>query len=80
MLSGAASAQTAGDDVPFPNGLRDWFAVNSVVVTKDSPIFDQIGGMHFVYLKAKGLSTLKKDGPLPHPDRTFSRMTFTNSR
>ena len=70
ILLGAGSAQTAGDDVPFPTGLRDWFVVNSMIVTKDSPIFDQIGGMHIIYVNAKGLPTLKKGGPLPYPDGT----------
>ncbi len=67
---GAVSAQTAGDGVPFPHGFRDWFVVNSMIVTKDSPIFGQIGGMHIIYVNAIGLPTLKKGGPLPYPDGT----------
>jgi len=67
----AASAQPAEDRVPFPNGFRDWFAVNSMIVTKDSPISDQIGGMHLIYVNAKGLPTLKEGGPLPYPDGTI---------
>ena len=67
---GTIYAQTAGDDVPFPNGFRDWFLVNSMIVTKDSPIFDQLGGLHMIYVNAKGLPTLKNGGPLPYPDGT----------
>jgi hypothetical protein len=70
MSLGAASAMAAGDDVPFPNGFRDWFAVNSMIVTKDSPSFGQIGGMHIIYVNAKGLPTLKAGGPFPYPDGT----------
>jgi len=70
MLLGAVTAQTAGYDVPFPKGFRDWFVVNSMIVTKDSPIFDQIGGMHIIYLNSKGLETLKNGGPFPYPDGT----------
>jgi hypothetical protein len=66
----AVSAIPAGYEVPFPNGFRDWFAVNSMIVTKDSAMFDQIGGMHIVYVNAKGLPTLKKGGPFPYPDGT----------
>jgi Cytochrome P460 len=66
----AVSAISTGDDVRFPNGFRDWFAVNSMIVTKDSPIFGQIGGMHIIYVNAKGLATLKKGGPFPYPDGT----------
>jgi hypothetical protein len=67
---GGLSAQTAGNDVLFPNGFRNWFVVNSMIVTKDSPISAQIGGMHIIYVNAKGLSTLKKGGPFPYPDGT----------
>jgi hypothetical protein len=67
---GTVSAMAADDAVPFPNGFRDWFAVNSMIVTKDSPIFGQIGGMHIIYVNAKGLPALKANGPLPYPDGT----------
>jgi hypothetical protein len=67
---GAISAIPAGDDVPFPTGFRDWFAVNSMIVTKDSPMFGQIGGMHVIYVNAKGWPTLKAGGPFAYPDGT----------
>ena len=68
---GAPSTMSAADEVPFPNGFRDWFVVNSMIVTKDSPIFGQIGGMHLIHVNAKGLPTLKSGGPLPYPDGTI---------
>jgi cytochrome P460 len=68
---GAISTISAGDDVPFPTGFRDWFAVNSMIVTKDSPMSSQIGGMHIIYVNAKGLATLKAGGPFPYPDGTI---------
>ena len=67
----ATSAQTADDDIRFPSEFRSWFAVNSMIVAKDSPIFSQIGGMHIIYVNAKGLATLKRGGPLPYPDGTM---------
>jgi Cytochrome P460 len=70
LLSLSTSAQTAGDDIHFPDGFRDWFVVNSMIVTKDSPISGQIGGMHIIYVNAKGLPTLKAGGPFPYPDGT----------
>ncbi len=73
---GAISTISAGDDVPFPTGFRDWFAVNSMIVTKDSPIFGQIGGMHVIYVNAKGLPTLKAGGRFRILTELFSRMTF----
>ncbi len=71
MTFGAISTNSAGDEVPFPDGFRDWFAVNSMIVTKDSPMFGQIGGMHIIYVNAKGLGTLKSGGPFPYPDGTI---------
>lgn len=68
MSWGAVATISAGDDVPFPNGFRDWFVVNSMIVTKDSPMFGQIGGVHIIYVNAKGLTTLKTGGPFPYPD------------
>ena len=67
----ALLAQSGRDDVLFPAELRTWFVVNSMVVTKDSPSFAEIGGMHMVYVNAKGLSTFKQGGPLPYPDGTI---------
>jgi hypothetical protein len=70
MSFGAVLAVSEGGAVPFPTSFRNWFAVNSMIVTKDSPMFTQIGGMHVVYVNAKGLPTLKKSGPFPYPDGT----------
>jgi hypothetical protein len=72
MSLGAASTISAADDgVAFPTGFRNWFVVNSMIVTKDSPMFSQIGGMHIIYVNAKGAPVLKKHGPLPYPDGTM---------
>jgi hypothetical protein len=48
MLLGAVAAQPVGYDVPFPSGFRDWFVVNSMIATKNGPMFDQIGRMHII--------------------------------
>ena len=69
-MSFGALSLSAADDVAFPIGFRDWFVVNSMIVTKDSPISAQIGGMHIIYVNAKGLPTLKAGGPFPYPDGT----------
>ena len=71
ILLGAVSAQTSGDDIAFPNGFRDWFVVNSMIVTKDSPLSASIGGIHHVYINDVGLARLKKGGSAPYPDGTI---------
>jgi len=67
----SVTAQTAANGVRFPNDFRNWYAVNSMIVTNDSPISGQIGGMHIIYVNAKGFATLKRGGPLPYPDGTM---------
>ena len=37
-------AQSTANDVPFPDGFRDWFPVNTIIVTRDNASFAQIGG------------------------------------
>ena len=32
-----------------------WYLVNSMVVTKDSPLFKAIGGIHHIYINSVGL-------------------------
>jgi hypothetical protein len=67
----AISAQPYRSDIRFPDDFRNWFVVNSMIVTKDSPISTQIGGMHVVYVNAKRLTTLKEGGPSPYPEGTI---------
>ena len=67
-LGAPPTISAASDEVPFPTGFRDWFVVNSMIVTKDSPLSAQIGGLHVINVNAKGLPTLKSGGPFPYPD------------
>ena len=71
MLAGAFSALSAGLDVLFPDGFRDWFFVNSLTAPAESTLFGHVGGMHHIYVNAKGLSVLKAGGPFPYPDGTI---------
>jgi hypothetical protein len=71
MLFSAFAAELAGNGVPFPNGLRDWFFVNSLTAPADSALFGHVAGMHHIYVNAKGLPTLKAGGPFPYPDGTI---------
>jgi hypothetical protein len=65
-----STVSAAGDEVPFPTNFHDWFVVNSMVITKDSPLSAQIGGLHIIYVNPTGLPVLKKSGPYPYPDGT----------
>src|SRR5579871_5359632 len=71
MLFGTLLAVSADDGVPFPNSFRDWFFVNSLTATADSPLFSHVAGVHHIYVNARGLPTLKAGGPFPYPDGTI---------
>ncbi len=64
-LLGAGAAALADTKLAPPKNYRQWFHVNTAIVTKDSPVFDQIGGMHNVYVNAIGLKALKSGGTYP---------------
>jgi Cytochrome P460 len=55
----------AADDLKLPTGYRYWFHVNTAIVTKDSPLYAVIGGMHNVHVNSTGEAALKKGGPYP---------------
>jgi Cytochrome P460 len=58
-------AAESADDLKVPTGYRNWFHVNTMIVDKASPLFNDLGGMHNVYINATGLPALKKGGPYP---------------
>ena len=64
-LLGAGATAWADTELAPPKGYRTWFHVNTAIVTKDSPVFDQIGGMHNVSVNAIGLKALKSGGTYP---------------
>jgi len=49
-LFGVPSATSADNGLPFPNGFRDWFVVNSMNAGKDSPVFGYVDGMHLIHV------------------------------
>jgi hypothetical protein len=61
------NARSAGD-IQFPEGYRSWRHVNTMIVTKDSPLFEAIGGMHIIHVNPDGEAALKTNGP--YPDKT----------
>jgi hypothetical protein len=64
-VMGTVLAAPAGGGLTLPVGYRQWFHVNTSIVTKDSPDFVQLGGQHNIYINSVGLPALKKGGPYP---------------
>ncbi len=52
LAFGTVFAAPAGDGLTLPVGFEHWYLVNSMVVTKDSPLFEAIGGLHHIYINA----------------------------
>ena len=65
------AAAPSGDKLKIPTGFDHWFLVNSMVITKDSPLSASIGGIHHIYVNDVGLARLKKGGVTPYPDGTI---------
>ena len=65
------AAAPSGDKLKIPTGFDHWFLVNSMVITKDSPLSASIGGLHHIYVNDVGLARLKKGGATPYPDGTI---------
>lgn len=62
------SLAAAAEDIEIPDGYRNWFHVNTMIIDKASPLFSTLGGMHIVHVNAVGEAALKKGGP--YPDKT----------
>jgi hypothetical protein len=58
-------AARSADDIKIPAGYRNWFHVNTMIVTKESPLFESLGGMHIVHVNPEGEAALKSGGPYP---------------
>jgi hypothetical protein len=64
-------AAPADPQLAIPDGFDRWYLVNSMVITKDSPLSESIGGIHHIYVNDIGLARLKKGGTTPYPDGTI---------
>jgi Cytochrome P460 len=71
LALGTVFAAPAGGELTIPAGFQHWYLVNSMVVTKDSPLFAAIGGLHHIYVNPVGFTRLQKGGSTPYPDGTI---------
>ena len=71
LVVGTVSAAPPVDKLAIPAGFEHWYLVNSMVVTKDSPLSSAIGGIHHIYVNSVGFARLKMGGSTPYPDGTI---------
>lgn len=67
---GSLSADSRPPVLKIPEGFQHWYLVNSMIITKDSPSFSAIDGLHHIYVNDIGLPRLMKGGSAPYPDGT----------
>lgn len=66
MLLGIVSIHgKQGKEVAYPDGYRSWTHVKSLVLEPGHPLFESFGGLHHVYVNAKGLDSLKAGRSFP---------------
>jgi hypothetical protein len=70
LALGSVSAATGPPALEIPAGFQHWYFVNSMIITKDSPSFSAIDGLHHIYVNDIGLPRLMKGGSMPYPDGT----------
>ena len=68
---GSVSAATGPPALKIPAGFQHWYLVNSMIITKASPSFSAIDGLHHIYVNDIGLPRLMKGGSTPYPDGTL---------
>jgi hypothetical protein len=71
LALGSVSAATGPPALEIPAGFQHWYFVNSMIITKDSPSFSAIDGLHHIYVNDIGLPRLMKGGSMPYPDGTM---------
>jgi hypothetical protein len=65
LLALLPSAARSADEIKIPDDYRNWFHVNTLVVGKENPLFEILGGMHIIHVNADGVAALKKGDPYP---------------
>jgi len=58
-LVAAREVARADNDVPFPQGYREWKHVKSALVGPQSPFFETAGGLHHVYANEEAMKGLR---------------------
>ena len=71
LALGSVSAATGPPVLKIPVGFQHWYLVNSMIITKESPAFSAIDGLHHIYVNDIGLPRLMKGGSTPYPDGTL---------
>lgn len=61
----ATGCVASAQEVPYPNGYRDWHHVKSMVINQGHPLFEAFGGIHHLYANKQALQGYKS-GKFPN--------------
>lgn len=53
------------EQVPYPEGYREWAHNKSMLIEKGHPLYNNFGGIHHVYANRPALEALRRGGPYP---------------
>ncbi len=53
------------EQVPYPEGYREWTHTKSMLIEPGHPLYDSFGGIHHIYANRPALAGLKRGGPYP---------------
>ncbi|MCC7097798.1 MAG: cytochrome P460 family protein [Thermomonas sp.] len=56
LLSLAAPAHAGGNEVPYPEGYRNWHHVKSMVIQDGHPLYASFGGVHHLYANKEAMA------------------------
>lgn len=68
-LSGFYLFSPSKNDVPYPEGYRNWTHIKSMILEKGHPLYEAFGGIHHIYANKKALDGYRagnkfKDGSI----------------
>lgn len=58
-------SQPATQQVPYPEGYRQWTHVKSMVIQQGHPLYDAFGGIHHIYANAQAMQGYRSGGKFP---------------
>jgi hypothetical protein len=65
LVTLAGLGAQGGNQVPYPDGYREWTHVKSMVIQKGHSLFDAFGGIHHIYANPSGADALRASKAFP---------------
>lgn len=60
ILTGFYFLSLSKNDLPYPEGYRNWTHIKTMVLEKGHPLYEAFGGIHHIYANKKALEGYQK--------------------